>query len=228
MFSQKGENTFTIVSFGDSITAPRAGVVTYSDLLRQELKPKNGKLLDVVNAGIGGNTTQHARERFEKDVLSRKPDLVIMQFGSNDAAVDVWKNPPADRPRVSLEDYEKNLEWMITKIQEQKGKVILVTPPPSRWTEKLKEMYGKPPYAPNDPNGFNYLKEKYIDKMKEVGARKKVSVIDLYSRYFEFEKAEKRPMDELYVDGLHPNSEGHRIEADMLLDTIRKMKLGIR
>ena len=227
MFSQKAEQAFTIVAFGDSITAERNGVVTYSTLLSQELKAKKGKV-NVVNAGIGGNTTAHARERFEKDVLSHKPGLVIVQFGNNDAAIDVWKDPPAQAPRVMLEDYESNLVWMITKLKEQKAKVILVTPLPTRWAAKIKELYGKPPYDPNDPDGFNLFNRRYADSVRKIGERMNVKVVDLFQKYYDLDRAGERSMDDLLPDGLHPNSEGHRIEADMLLDVIRKMKLGVK
>ncbi|GMO50592.1 MAG: arylesterase [Treponemataceae bacterium] len=38
----------------------------------------------VVNAGRCGDTAQAARARFERDVLSKKPRAVIVEFGAND------------------------------------------------------------------------------------------------------------------------------------------------
>ena len=215
---------FTIVAFGDSITAPRKGVTTYSDLLREEY---GGKGVKVINAGVGGNTTAHAKARFEKDVLAQDPDLVIVQFGNNDSAVDVWKTPPAKEPRVALEEYERNLREIVSTLKKRGSKVILVTPLPTRWTEKLKQMYGKPPYDPADPNGFNFLKAKYVKTLKKIGAAEKVPVIDLYSVYHKYDSTEGRTMDELFLDGMHPNNKGHRIEADLLVKEIRKLKLHI-
>jgi lysophospholipase L1-like esterase len=224
-FSQATEsNKLTIVAFGDSITAPRKGVVTYSDLLREALTSKN---VEVINAGIGGNTTEHAKKRFEKDVLAHSPDIVIIQFGNNDAAVDVWKDPPATGPRVPLEDYVKNLSEMITTLKTRKAKVILVTPLPTRWTEKLRGMYGKPPYDPSDPDGFNFLKKDYVAALKTLGAQNKVPVIDLYSAYYRHAGKKGRSMDELFTDGMHPNDQGQRIEAELLLKEIKKLELGI-
>lgn len=212
-----------IVAFGDSITAPRKGLTVYSDILQEEF----GDAAKVINAGIGGNTTAHAIARFEKDVLAHEPDLVIMQFGNNDSAVDVWKDPPAEEPRVSLKDYEKNLRKMIKAIKKKGAKIILVTPLPTRWTPKLKEMYGKPPYDPNDPNGFNFMKTKYVGKLRKIAKSEKLPLIDLYAKYFEFDAAEGQTMDELFVDGMHPNNKGHRIEAELLIKQIRAMSLGI-
>jgi lysophospholipase L1-like esterase len=224
-YSQEAESKkLTIVAFGDSITASRKGVVTYSDVLREMLSTKN---VDVINAGIGGNTTEHAKKRFEKDVLAHSPDLVIIQFGNNDTAVDVWKDPPATGPRVPLVDYVRNLGEMIATLKARNAKVILVTPLPTRWTEKLKGMYGKPPYDPNDPDGFNFLKKEYIAALRKLGKQNKVPVVDLYSEYYRYAKKTGRPMDELFTDGMHPNDHGQRIEAELLLKEIKKLGLGI-
>ncbi|MEQ9065829.1 MAG: GDSL-type esterase/lipase family protein [Gimesia chilikensis] len=70
----------TIVTFGDSTTATRGPLVVYSMILAKEL-PQQGVPVKVINAGIGGNTTQNAVARFEKDVLAKQPDLVVIQFG---------------------------------------------------------------------------------------------------------------------------------------------------
>ena len=67
--------------------------------------------------------------------------------------------PPATGPRVPLEAYVQNLNEMIATLKGRNARVILVTPLPTRWTEKLKGMYGKPPYDPADPDGFNFLKK---------------------------------------------------------------------
>lgn len=219
-----GPKRLKVVAFGDSITAQRQGVVTYSDVLREELKDKN---VEVINAGIGGNTTAHAKKRFEKDVLAHAPDLVVIQFGNNDSAVDVWKDPPATGPRVPLEEYIRNLSEMIETLKKREARVILVTPLPTRWTEKLKGMYGKPPYDPADPNGFNFMKKEYVAALKKLASEKKVPLIDLYSIYYSYAKKKGRSMDDLFTDGMHPNSDGQRLEADLLLKEIRKMKLGV-
>lgn len=50
-----------IVAFGDSTTAPRHGVITYSQILRQKLHAT------VINAGVPGDTTERARKRFDYD-----------------------------------------------------------------------------------------------------------------------------------------------------------------
>ena len=230
-FATLGANNFmaqtkTIVAFGDSITAPRKNVTTYSDLIREEFQ-KEHLDVNVINAGVPGDTTARAKERFAKDVLAHDPDLVIIQLGTNDAAVDVWKKPPATESRVPIEDYEQNLHEFISKLKALKAKIILVTPPPTRWTEKLKEMYGKPPYDPNDEDGFNVILKNYVQRMREVAKKEKVVLIDLNKEYYKYHKAEGRTMDELFLDGMHPNNKGQKLEAKLLLKQIKKLEPGL-
>ena len=98
----------TIVGFGGSTTAVRGELKVYCDLLDTGLN-RRGIPVRVINSGVDGDHTQKARERFESDVLANDPDIVIIQFGINDSAIDVWKTPSADQPRVALENYEENL-----------------------------------------------------------------------------------------------------------------------
>ncbi len=138
--------THTILAFGDSTTAPRtvagAPVPVYADLLRAEL-PAWGITGTVLNRGVPGNTTADAMARFDTDVLAHHPDLTIIQFGINDAAVDVWKDPPATTSRVALRQYVANLTAMIRQLREAGSQVILMTPNPGRWTPELRALYGR-------------------------------------------------------------------------------------
>jgi lysophospholipase L1-like esterase len=214
----------TIVAFGDSTTASRGELKVYADILRQEL-PDRGQSVRVINAGIGGNHSEHARVRFEKDVLSHQPDIVIIQFGINDAAVDVWKDPPASEPRIPLAEYEQNLRRFINVLAERKVNVILMTPNPLRWTPKMRELYGKPPYLPNDTNGFNIKLMDYAATTREIARTEDVPLIDVYQIFESFGKTASQSVDDLLLDGIHPNERGHRLIADPLIATLMKSPL---
>ena len=206
---------FTIVAFGDSTTAPRGALPVYARLLQDELVGK-GRAIRVVNAGVGGNTSEMARMRFEKDVLSQKPDLAIVQFGINDAAVDVWKKPPATQPRVALARYESNLREFVSRLKSADAQVIVATPNPLRWTPKLKEMYGRPPYAPDDPDGFNLLLKDYAEATRRVAREEQAALIDIFQVFLDYGTKSGRAVDDLLLDGMHPNDKGHRLIADAL------------
>jgi lysophospholipase L1-like esterase len=207
----------TIVAFGSSTTAPRGSLIIYPMIIEWELSDE-GRNVVMINAGRGSDTTARAAARFERDVLAHEPDLVIIQLGINDSAIDVWRDVTV--PRVPIDDYEANLEGFVTTLKERGAKVILMTPNPLRWTEKLKELYGRPPYDAEDPDGFSFLLRTYTERVRQIAARNDVPLVDTFTLFYE---DEQHTVDELLLDGMHPNDAGHAIEADALLKLIREM-----
>lgn len=210
----------TIVTFGDSTTATRGPLVVYSMILAQEL-PAAGIPVKVVNSGIGGNTTQQAVARFEKDVLQHNPDLVVIQYGINDSAVDVWRDPPATQSRVALEQYDANLRKMIRQLKEKQVAVILMTPNSLRWIPRMQKLYGKPPYDPADPQGFNVLLKSYAAAVRKIAKEEHVPLVDVYAAFEKYDKQPNQAADDLLLDGMHPNTKGQRMVADLLLPQIK-------
>lgn len=205
-----------IITFGDSTTALRPGIdMTYSDLLRKEL-PKYGISGNIINKGIPGNTTNDAMARFHTDVLDQNPDLVIIQFGINDSAYDVWKEPPATEPRVSLSTYVVNITSMVHQIKIAGAEVILMTPNPLRWSETTLGLYGKNPYDINNPWGFNVILSDYAQAIRDIAAAENIPLIDVQSAFIAYDDATNQSVDDLLLDGMHPNNTGHRIVANML------------
>ena len=206
-----------VVTFGDSTTAARGELKVYSQVLADELEG-----IKVINAGVGGDNTDHARARFEKDVRAHHPDVVVIQFGINDAAIDVWKDPPATQSRVSLPTYQANLRHFVDTLTDDGTEVILMTPNPLRWNVKMRAMYGKPPYDPDDDLGFSVFLKKYAEKMRELARQKKLPLVDVYQRFEEYGKHPGRSVDDLLLDGIHPNEAGQRIVADGLMPLLEK------
>jgi lysophospholipase L1-like esterase/predicted neuraminidase len=205
----------TIVAFGDSTTAVRGSTKVYTSVLQEELRN-----VRVINAGVSGNTTEMGRKRFEQDVLLHQPQIAIIQFGINDAAVDVWKTPPAAESRVSLERYEANLRHFVQTLKSKNARVVLMTPNPLRWTPKLKEMYGKPPYQPENVDGFNAPLAPYCEAARRVAREEGAELLDMQQAFVEQTKKRGVTVDSLLSDGMHPNDDGHRIEADLLRERI--------
>lgn len=201
-----------IVTFGDSTTATFGPLRIYSRILREEFS-KRGVPVQVINAGKKGDHTLYARERFQRDVLDRKPDVVVVQFGINDAMVDVWKEPPATKPRVSLAIYEANLRFFIDSIREIGARPILMTPNPLRWTPMVKGLFGKPPYVVDDEDGINLLLRDYAEKVREISKDEKVPLIDIYA-------AMESDAKKVLFDGIHPNAKGHRLVAERLIPVV--------
>ncbi len=208
--------TKTVVAFGDSTTAPRGKLRVYTAILREELSRRDAPW-KVINAGVGGNTTADGLARFEQDVLSQRPDTVIMQFGINDASVDVWKSPPATRCRVRLDHYVDNLRELIKRSRTHGIRPILMTPNPLRWTKRMRELYGNPPYDVKDERGLSILVDIYAQRVRELAREEHVELIDVHAEFDRFSTAANRSMDELLLDGVHPSALGHQLVADLIV-----------
>jgi len=202
-----------VVLFGDSTTAPRGKVKIYGELLEETFREKN-LAVPIINAGVGGNTTRMARRRLERDVLAHHPSVVVIQFGINDSAVDVWKEPPVTEPRVPREEYRENLEFFIDEIRAHGGTVILMTPNRLRWKKTTRELYAKPPYHPEEEDGFNIFLDTYAQAVREIAQTKKTLLVDIHAAYAEKSGDE---VDALLSDGMHPNNQGHALVHHLLI-----------
>lgn len=222
--SGQSASVVKLVAFGDSTTAPRGSLPVYLDLLKRDL-PKKGMEVAVINAGIPGNTTEAARKRFTKDVVDQHPDLVVIQFGINDSAIDVWKTPPAVEPRVAIEQFAGNLDYFIETLEQQKCKVILMTPNSLRWAPKTLELYGKAPFHPNDPDGFNVLLASYADRVRKIATARAIPLVDVYAAYQAYGTNNEQSIDDLLSDGMHPNARGHQLVADLLIKVLLEIKI---
>lgn len=212
--SASGSSNPVVVTFGDSTTALRDGVTVYTALLAEAFPH-----VKFLNKGVGGNTTTMAAERFSADVLAHQPKVVVIQFGINDSAVDVWKKPPATESRVSLDDYEKNLRSFVTQLQANGSKVIFMTPNQTRWSPKLRKLYGHAPYDPNSPQGFTKVLQTYAERMRSVARDMNVPLVDIYAEY-DAAELKNSPCEDLLLDGMHPSSKGHALVAEKLKPTL--------
>ncbi|MHC4885786.1 MAG: SGNH/GDSL hydrolase family protein [Planctomycetota bacterium] len=211
----------TLVTFGDSTTAPRGNLRIYTDALRDVLAERASGI-EVINAGVPGNTTADGRERFERDVLTHQPDLVVMQFGINDAAVDVWKSPPATAPRVPLSRYKANLAHFVEALRQRTCRVILMTPNPMSWTPALRQQYGRPPYGRDDPDGFNEVLRDYVAAVRDLARQHGIECLDVYAAFQDYGRAPGRSVGDLLLDGMHPNADGHHLVLELLQEVLMR------
>jgi lysophospholipase L1-like esterase len=203
----------TVVAFGDSTTARRKGTEIYVRVLQDRL---GADAVTILNKGIPRHTTSVADGRFDRDVTANAPDVVIIQFGINDSIIDVWADPPKTKPRNSIEKYEAQLRRFVRDSKAMGAEVILMTPNQIRWTPYMKERYGKPPYDTEDERGFNLHLKDYAEAVRKVAREEGADLVDVYAAYDDFEKATGKSASELLPDGMHPNTEGHKLVADLL------------
>lgn len=215
-FLASSARAHTLITFGDSVTAPRGGVEIYSAILATDLL-FDGKAVEVSNAGVGGNTTAMALKRFDADVLQKQPNTVVLMFGINDSAVDVWKEPPATQPRVRLDTYKTNLASMVKQLKERGTRIVLMTPNPLQWTDSLRKLYGQPPYHPGDPDGLNVLLRDYAQAVRDLAKQEGTGLADVFALFQEYDATPAAKYRPLSRDGMHPASEGHQLIATALI-----------
>jgi lysophospholipase L1-like esterase len=112
------QNGETVVFIGDSITdcgrrgerAPFGdGYVRGAvDLITARYPERN---LRFFNEGIGGNTVQHLRARWESDVLEHRPDWVSVKIGINDLHRTLDRTPEAVAPERFEPLYRECLQF---------------------------------------------------------------------------------------------------------------------
>lgn len=105
------EVPLTIVALGSSSTSgagASSSAHSYPARLEKELRavwPKSG--VRVINAGVGGQLARHMIARIDKDVLSRKPQLVIWQTGVNDAIKGVPLDKFTEQLRNGMDQFRR-------------------------------------------------------------------------------------------------------------------------
>lgn len=114
--AEAAQNTpIRILAFGDSLTAGY-GLDDPADAFPSQLQAAlrdEGHDVELLQAGISGDTTTGGRSRLEWS-LAEKPDAVIVALGGNDALRAV-------NPSVTLD----NIEFIVRRIQ-QEGVPVLI------------------------------------------------------------------------------------------------------
>ena len=204
----------TVVAFGDSTTALRKTVdQVYADRL-PPLLAERGIAARVLNSGVGGSHTgrfednarhkrRHALDRFQDAVRDHNPNIVIIQFGWNDSYVDEGGE---DGPsRIPVENYEANLRHMVETLDKDGSSVILMTPNQPRSdfeTWRLKRT------------------EQYVEAVRKLARETGAALVDVWAAYGDYAAGEGHSVDDLLLDNVHPNDEGHALVAQLLVAPI--------
>lgn len=100
-----------VIAFGDSLTAG-VGASAGTDY-PSRVAAATG--IDIVNAGVSGDTTEDALARIEQDVLARSPRIVIVGLGGNDFL-----------RQVPIGTTEANLRTIVRRVQDSGAMVVLL------------------------------------------------------------------------------------------------------
>ncbi len=115
-------NDYTILAFGDSLTAGY-GLEQEQGFTRQLEQKLNqqGHNIIVINGGVSGDTTSGGLSRLEWVLSSANPDLVIVELGANDALRGIT-------PAIT----RANMDKILSILEEAKVKTLvagMIAPP---------------------------------------------------------------------------------------------------
>ena len=180
----------TIVAFGDSITAGFAVRRGFPSLWKEMLQQKFPEAkVEMINSGISGDTSQDGLARLDWAVLSYEPDLVTINFGINDAVLD-----------ISVDEFKANLIKMIKRIRSGPGSEMLLL---------SSQPLETPPY--------DRIVQDYYRAVEDVAREMEVGFVDVYRAWMEHVRA-GTSLESLIIPGLdHPNDAGYRIIAEEMM-----------
>jgi lysophospholipase L1-like esterase len=203
---QKGER---IVFLGDSITQAGAGPNGYVTLVRESLKASHPDLgIEVIGAGISGNKVPDLERRLEKDVLAKKPTLVVIYIGIN----DVWHSQSGRG--TPKEAFDKGLRSLIEQIRAAGARVVLCTA--SVIGEKT-----------DGSNPLDKMLDEYCAVSREVAASTKTPLLDLRKAFLDHLKAHNSKNESkglLTSDTVHLNAAGNQFVAEQMLAALGAAK----
>jgi lysophospholipase L1-like esterase len=130
--------------------------------------------------------------------------------GLNDASY-IDPGPSARvEPRISIEEYGKNLLDIVKRLRADGATVIVATPNP---------MTSRYPYASfgwYKGRAINEALDRYVAEARRVCLTGGIELVDVYAAYKKWKGFEAS-----LPDGVHPDAEGHRFIADLLMKTCR-------
>jgi acyl-CoA thioesterase I len=191
----------TVVGTGDSITDDYHSWLEILRHLLAERRPDDR--IEVVNAGISGDTTSQLLGRF-LEVLEEKPNWLITLIGTNDV---FFVREPLTKNLVSPEETAKNLRTLRDLAKARGGmRLAWITPPPGIEDRQGPSPAGRPVWRNADLAEVARL-------VREVAGED--PLVDLWEVFGDPAEPEL-----LLPDGLHPSLGGQRAIAVALVERL--------
>jgi PhoPQ-activated pathogenicity-related protein/lysophospholipase L1-like esterase len=192
-----------IIFFGDSLTdlagreEPKQHVAKgYVRIVQEKLNETHkDQGIEVAWVATGGHTVPDLLKRVDKDVIARKPTIVVIQIGCNDAR------------RISKETFKSSLEQLIDRLQKEGIQVVQCT------LTSVGEKH-------DGSNSDDYKLDAFAEIERDVAHAKSVPLNDLrraFVAYWRKNNPDNLPSGILTYDGNHFNDAGHRFVAEQML-----------
>ena len=157
----------------------------------------------LIGRGISGQTTYQFLLRFREDVINLKPNVVVLNYGTNEIA---------ENTGAYDEDHTfNNIKAMCDLARYHNIKVVLASCLPHkgfRWRPEVTDAMTK----------IRHLN----DRVKAYAKANRLAYVDYFSTLVSDDGTQMRP--DLADDGVHPNDKGYAIMEAMILPVINKLR----
>lgn len=203
--ASRAAEPLTVLFLGDSITEAGAGPQGYVTLAGKALAEAVPGTT-VIGAGISGNRVPDLLARVDRDVIARKPDVVVIYIGIN----DVWHSQNGrGTPR---DEFERGLGTLVEKIRAGGAKVVLCTP----------TVIGE---KKSGTNKLDAMLDEYAGITRAVATKAKTALIDLREACVEhLAKHNEKDAENgvLTTDGVHLTPAGERFIAARMVEGLKR------
>jgi lysophospholipase L1-like esterase len=188
------EAPYRIAAIGDSISSDRQSWVKILNYLWK------GKRT-VIDCAISGDTTSDLIDRFYGTIMNEEFQWAVVFIGTNDCRE---LDDGSHMSQISLDEYKRNMHYIMESLLKEGKKVINVTLPPVD-NVRLKGQF--------PDNNWSYDKgriDQTNDFIRDLSKRMNTTLADLAKDIEDYEG------DVLEQDGLHMNGQGQLILCKLL------------
>lgn len=193
----KSGGTVNVVYFGGSVTggtgSSNSSTKSWRALTTSYLKSISPGNVKEYNASLGGAGSYLGAARFEQDVISKKADLLFIEFAINDYYGG-----------FSANQCKMNLEYMINRQLKQNPNtdivMVLVT---------NSSLFGS--------------KFQIYSAHKEVADHYHIPIVDFGGELYNNLKGSASELKKVFADSVHPNDTGHKMYAEIMIGALKEL-----
>jgi len=169
--------------------------------------------IQIINAGIGGETTWDIKKRMEDDVFRRNPTDIVLTFGMNDTGYNIfWEKNASELAEQQIKKSFESYKEIESRLQDAEGvNIVLLGGAPYDQTSKMNDFI-----LPKKNDAL--LK---INSFQQASAKEKDwGFVDFNRPMMEINKREQEK-DSTFslcgVDRIHPDNDGQMVMAYLFL-----------
>ncbi len=181
----------------------------YVSMFRDMLLARDAaKEIELINCGIGGNTVEDLRSRWEDDALSLRPDWLSIKIGINDCNRWLSHHHERQQPANYREDYTTILQW--TRETLPNCRLLLITPF----------------FISTDRNPGSYRARvletlpEYISIVQDLSAQFQTRLFNPHEEFQKLIAHPSRHASDYCPEPVHPYAAGHLVLAEGVYQTL--------